>query len=87
MRLVAGTGLVLIGILGLVLPVLPGWIFIVPGLSLLSTEFRWAADLRRMASRRLDRMRGNDPDDQDARDREDGAPSRDDEPGGDRRTA
>lgn len=56
-RLVAGIGLVVIGLAGLVLPVMPGWLFIVPGLSLLSTEFRWAAALRRKASRQLDRVR------------------------------
>ena len=37
-----GTLLVLIGIAGLVLPVLPGWLLIIAGLAVLRTEFRWA---------------------------------------------
>lgn len=35
--LVGGIGLLVIGVLGLILPVLPGWIFIIPGIALVST--------------------------------------------------
>ena len=35
-RISAGVGLVLIGIVGLILPVMPGWVFIIPGLVILS---------------------------------------------------
>jgi len=35
-RLVTGVGLVLLGLLGLMLPILPGWIFLIPGLLILS---------------------------------------------------
>lgn len=45
-RIVAGTALMVAGVVGLVLPVLPGWLLIVPGLTLLSTEFRWAMRVR-----------------------------------------
>jgi uncharacterized membrane protein YbaN (DUF454 family) len=58
-----GTLLVLIGIAGLVLPVLPGWLLIIGGLAVLRSEFRWADRLVERsrirsgppASRRVDR--------------------------------
>jgi hypothetical protein len=39
---VAGFALVALGLAGLVLPVLPGWIFIIAGLAVLSREYAWA---------------------------------------------
>jgi uncharacterized membrane protein YbaN (DUF454 family) len=36
LRISAGVGLVLIGIAGLILPIMPGWIFIIPGLAILA---------------------------------------------------
>lgn len=45
LRMVAGLVLIFIGILGVVLPVLPGWILILPGLGML--PFLWARRLRR----------------------------------------
>ncbi len=42
---VAGTILVLGGLIGLLLPVVPGWLFIIPGLAILATEFVWARRL------------------------------------------
>ncbi len=38
----AGGSLVLLGIVGLILPIMPGFIFLIPGLFLLSLEFAWA---------------------------------------------
>ena len=35
-RITGGVGLVLIGIVGLILPVMPGWVFIIPGLVILA---------------------------------------------------
>jgi uncharacterized membrane protein YbaN (DUF454 family) len=35
-RIAAGVGLILIGIVGLILPIMPGWVFIIPGLVILS---------------------------------------------------
>lgn len=40
-RYAAGFGLVLLGIIGLILPVMPGLAFLVPGLAILSQEFPW----------------------------------------------
>lgn len=41
LRNATGVGLVLIGIIGLILPIMPGWIFLVPGLMILAEEFPW----------------------------------------------
>ena len=42
---VGGGLLVLLGLVGSALPVLPGMVFLVAGLLLWSTEFRWARQL------------------------------------------
>ncbi len=42
---IAGGLLVLLGLAGFALPVLPGTVFLVAGLLLWSTEFRWAKDV------------------------------------------
>jgi uncharacterized membrane protein YbaN (DUF454 family) len=39
LRLAIGIGLVILGIIGLILPVMPGWIFLIPGLIILSDFF------------------------------------------------
>jgi uncharacterized membrane protein YbaN (DUF454 family) len=38
-RIIAGFALVLIGIVGLIMPIMPGWVFIIPGLVLLADYF------------------------------------------------
>ena len=42
---IAGFALVLAGIAGLILPIVPGWLLIIPGLALLATEYVWAQRL------------------------------------------
>lgn len=39
---VAGFALVALGIAGLVLPILPGWLLIIAGFAVLSREYSWA---------------------------------------------
>ncbi|MGH9672652.1 MAG: PGPGW domain-containing protein [Bryobacteraceae bacterium] len=39
LRLLTGIGLLLIGLAGLLLPILPGWLFIIPGLIILADYF------------------------------------------------
>ncbi|MFN0169359.1 MAG: PGPGW domain-containing protein [Bryobacteraceae bacterium] len=39
LRLIAGFGLVLLGVIGLILPVMPGWLFLIPGLIILAERF------------------------------------------------
>lgn len=41
LRNATGFGLVLLGIVGLILPIMPGWVFLVPGLMILAEEFPW----------------------------------------------
>ncbi len=41
LRNASGVGLVLLGIIGLILPIMPGWIFLIPGLMILAEEFPW----------------------------------------------
>jgi hypothetical protein len=38
-RMVVGIGLVIVGIVGLILPVMPGWVFLIPGLLILGDYF------------------------------------------------
>ena len=45
--------MVFAGLLGLALPILPGWIFVIPGLMILAREFVWA---RRVLQWLKDRM-------------------------------
>lgn len=39
LRILTGFGLVVLGVTGLILPVMPGWIFLIPGLIILSDYF------------------------------------------------
>lgn len=38
-RTVLGIALVVLGIIGLILPIMPGWVFLIPGLVILSDYF------------------------------------------------
>lgn len=48
LRFAAGIGLVIIGIIGLILPVMPGWIFVIPGLIILGD---YIPPIRRLVER------------------------------------
>lgn len=57
LRVSAGVFLVILGVLGLVLPIMPGWIFLIPGLVILGDYFppvkrlvEWAKAKARSAS-------------------------------------
>ena len=39
LRLISGLGLVLIGVAGIILPIMPGWVFLIPGLIILADYF------------------------------------------------
>ncbi len=53
---IMGFSLLLVGVAGLVLPFLPGWLLIIAGLALLSTEYVWAKRLSDGARRRATTM-------------------------------
>jgi len=38
-RLASGIGLSILGVIGLILPIMPGWIFLIPGLIILADFF------------------------------------------------
>jgi hypothetical protein len=46
---IAGAVVLLLGIAGLALPILPGWLLIIAGLGILATEYVWAQRLLRRA--------------------------------------
>jgi uncharacterized membrane protein YbaN (DUF454 family) len=45
LEIFGGFLLIIIGILGLLLPIMPGWAFLIPGLVLLGQHFDWAKKL------------------------------------------
>ena len=53
---ILGFTLVLVGLVGLVLPFLPGWLLIIAGLAVLSTEYVWAKRLSDRARQRANTM-------------------------------
>ena len=53
---VIGMTLILFGIAGLLLPVLPGWLTIFGGLALLATEFAWARWMLKAARKRAGQL-------------------------------
>jgi uncharacterized protein (TIGR02611 family) len=54
---IAGFAVLLTGLAGLALPILPGWALIFVGLFMLALEFAWAEHLLERASDRFDRIR------------------------------
>jgi uncharacterized membrane protein YbaN (DUF454 family) len=54
--LIAGWGFILVGIVGLFLPVLQGVLFILVGLTLLSTQYSWAHRLLTHARNRFPKI-------------------------------
>ena len=46
---IAGVVVLVVGLAGLVLPVLPGWLLIFVGLGILATEYVWAQRLLKLA--------------------------------------
>ena len=39
LRFVAGVGLTLLGVIGLIMPIMPGWVFLIPGLVILLGDY------------------------------------------------
>lgn len=54
---IAGFALVLAGLAGLILPIVPGWLLIIPGLALLATEYVWAQRLLRLAREKAEQAK------------------------------
>jgi uncharacterized membrane protein YbaN (DUF454 family) len=58
-EILAGVVLVALGLVGLVLPIMPGWIFLIPGLVLLGRHFHWAKRLLAFAREKFERVTKN----------------------------
>ncbi len=65
LRLLAGIGLCILGIIGWLLPVMPGWAFMIPGLIILSDFFpplrralHWARDRAKQEAARFRKRSG-----------------------------
>ena len=58
LKIAGGIGLVLVGVVGLILPIMPGWVFLIPGLVILSEYFPPIRRLLDWARRKLEE---NDP--------------------------
>jgi len=56
LRRVAGVLLVLLGVVGLLMPILPGWIFLIPGAVLLGFDIPKMVSLLRYLQRRFPRF-------------------------------
>lgn len=56
--MIVGSMLLLLGIAGLFMPVMPGWLLIIPGLAILARDFSWAERLHLGLKDRFDRARG-----------------------------
>lgn len=54
LRLLAGFALVLLGIIGIILPIMPGWVFLIPGLVILADYFPPVRKLLNWAKRKLE---------------------------------
>jgi len=48
-----GIALVSLGLIGLILPIVPGWLFLVPGLVLLGERYDWARRLVSWAKQKV----------------------------------
>lgn len=56
-RIVSGIGLLIVGIVGLILPIMPGWVFVIPGLVILSDYFPPVKRLLAWARAKYDALR------------------------------
>lgn len=58
LRIASGIFLVILGITGLILPIMPGWVFLIPGLVILSDYFPPLKRLLHWAKRKFERTTG-----------------------------
>lgn len=56
-----GTILLVGGLIGLLLPIIPGWLMIIPGLAILGTEFVWARRLLDTAKAKASELKAKVP--------------------------
>lgn len=54
---IAGSVLLLFGLAGLLVPIIPGWLMILPGLAILAGEYVWARRLLDGAKAQVEKAR------------------------------
>lgn len=57
-KILGGIALILIGIVGLIMPIMPGWVFIIPGMALLADYFPPFRRLLEWGRRKLEEETG-----------------------------
>ena len=58
LRISSGIGLVILGVIGIILPVMPGWIFLIPGLVILADYYPPIKRLVDWAKAKMEKVRG-----------------------------
>jgi len=58
LRILSGIGLVIVGIIGLIMPIMPGWVFLIPGLVILADYFPALRRLVDWAKRTYEEQKG-----------------------------
>jgi uncharacterized membrane protein YbaN (DUF454 family) len=58
LRIIGGVLLILVGIVGLILPVMPGWVFIIPGLMILA---EYSTTAKRLLEWGKSKVEGGEP--------------------------
>ena len=61
LEVTAGFLLVGLGVVGLVLPILPGWVFLIPGLVILARHYHWARRFLTLARIQFRKLKGRKP--------------------------
>lgn len=56
LTIVIGTLMIIGGLLGLILPVIPGWVLIFLGIAVLALELEWARELNKQGQQGLERI-------------------------------
>jgi uncharacterized protein (TIGR02611 family) len=56
LTIVIGSLMIIGGLLGLVLPVIPGWVLIFLGIAILALELEWARELNKQGQQGLERI-------------------------------
>ena len=58
LRISLGIGLIVLGIVGLIMPIMPGWVFLVPGLVILAEYFPGLRRVVDWAKRKFEETKG-----------------------------
>lgn len=58
LRISSGIGLVILGVIGIIVPVMPGWIFLIPGLVILADYYPPIKRLVDWAKAKMEKVRG-----------------------------